>query len=95
MSVDDSVEKLKVFKDIVLSGLCCGLEHPIEWCVNLGRDMSIPYDKISERDQLIYECLREFFEAEHLRKPANDEEVREWVERFYKRDEKNKLEKKC
>jgi len=71
------------FHAIVSTGIACGLFHPIEWVVNYERSGHHRYEDIPKVTEACDRALREFYELHHLEKPKNDEDVQEWVDKYY------------
>lgn len=77
---------LRHFRDMVLEGICCGLDHPVEWLVSYSRAIARPYTEHNEIDEFVDEASKELYAMVHCAPDSmvTDENVRKWMRDFYK-----------
>ena len=77
---------LQFFYDTVLTGIICGLEHPIEWIVNADRipggTLEGDYYKWIEKHTSRF--LYEMYEIYHYEPPKCAKDVLDWCDDHYK-----------
>ena len=75
----------RFFRNTVLCGIACSLEHPVEWLINIhrvpGGSMTTEYYQEVERH--IPRALIDIFEALHLELPRNADEILEMCDSHY------------
>lgn len=75
---------LQHFYSVVVGGIVCGLQHPIEWVANHLRSLGLyPPEKTAEIEEACVLMLCEFFEFDHIRPPENGAEVVQYVNQHY------------
>ena len=73
----------KHFYNMVTDGLCCGLNHPIEWMINYGRCLMVPYDQIPERNEFLGIVKFDLYEIINHIKTDDPKVIQEWVNVHY------------
>lgn len=75
----------KFFHSIVLNGIMCGLDHPVEWIINAHRTPggTLPLDYYQKVEKYVPRFLVEIFESLFLRLPTNATEVLEMCDNHY------------
>lgn len=76
---------LRHFRDMVLEGICCGLDHPVEWLVSYSRAIARPYTEHNEIDEFVDEASKELYMMYHCapESDATPENVTKWMNAHY------------
>jgi len=83
--ISEEGEYLRFFHDVVLTGIACGLDHPIEWIINAHRAPggSLTQECYQEVEKHTPRFLVEVFENLFMRRPNNATEVLEMCDNHY------------
>lgn len=49
------------FKEMVLTGLCCGLTHPVEWVENYSRGIGVKYSEYGTLTEFCDLAIKELY----------------------------------
>jgi hypothetical protein len=70
-----------LFKDVVLTGITCGLHDPREWIRNYDHSLMMlyKYEDIPEIEQELFLIAKELYEATHMTEEYTNEDIWKWV----------------
>ena len=74
------------FHMMVTMGICCGLDHPVEWLVNYDRAIAAPYHAIPEIRRFVEIAAIDLYEWVHMEPPEDWEQVSKWISSYYNRE---------
>ena len=82
------MEYYDFFHSVVFSGICCGLEHPLEWVLNYWRTpgATMSPDYYTQARKLIPRLLVELYEATHMKIPEDATAVLKWFNAHWEHD---------
>lgn len=74
------------FRHMVLAGVCCGLQHPIEWVTNYDRGIGEAHEMLPEISRFCTLVLMELYSTEYCIEvdEVTIEMVNKWVDDYYK-----------
>jgi hypothetical protein len=71
----------RVFQDVVLCGLACGLQTPQEWIRNyaMHEAQAVAYSDIPVVDQLVQEVAERLYCAVHHAERVEVDQLADWI----------------
>lgn len=73
----------KHFYQMVTDGLCCGLDHPVEWMIDYGRSLAMPYDQIPEMNEFLGIVKFDLYEIMMHKKTDDPKVIQAWADSHY------------
>lgn len=89
MIIGDSIYN-KHFRYMILEGIACGLNHPIEYIINYSRGIGLYYKDMPEMNEFISLVWKEVYSLFFGKEPKENE-IQDWINKYYEKGVKGEI----